>query len=117
MFRAELKFQNLRLKEYIFPERTKVTVGRHRKNDIVLSDHTVSRHHGRFLRDGSDLIVTDEGSKNGTIVNGIKVESARLENGDVIRIGDNLIMVLSVSPNAEGALTIAGEHTRLSPSK
>jgi pSer/pThr/pTyr-binding forkhead associated (FHA) protein len=113
MFKAELRFQNLTLKEYIFPEKATVTVGRHPQNDIVLDDTTVSRHHACFVKDGSGFTVTDKGSKNGTIVNAIKVESVRLEDGDVIRIGDNLVMVISVSSMDEGSLTMTGVHSRL----
>jgi len=113
MFKAELKFQNIMLKEYIFPEKATVTVGRHRQNDIVLDDDTVSRHHACFVRDESGFTVSDKGSKNGTIVNAIKVETVRLEDGDVVRIGDNLVMVVSVSSMDEGLLTITGEHTRI----
>ena len=116
MFKAELKFQNFTLKEYIFPEKTTVTVGRHPENDIVIRDGTVSRHHASFIRNDGGFIVTDNGSKNGIIVNAIKVESARLEEGDVVRIGDNLVMIVSVSLMDEGALTITGEHARLIPS-
>jgi len=113
MFKAELKFQNLTLKEYIFPEKATVTVGRHPQNDIVLRDDTVSRHHACFVRDGSGFTVTDKGSKNGIIVNAIKVESVCLEDGDVVRIGDNLVMVVSFSSMDEGSLTITGDYTRL----
>jgi len=113
MFKAELKFQNLTLKEYIFPENATVTVGRHPQNDIVLRDDTVSRHHACFVRDGSGFTVTDKGSKNGIIVNAIKVESVRLEDGDVVRIGDNLVMVVSFSSMDEKSLTITGDYTRL----
>ena len=113
MFKVELKFQNLTLKHFFFPGETTVTVGRHPDNDIVLRDDTVSRHHAWFMTEGENLIVTDKGSKNGTIVNAMKVESARLEDGDVIRIGDNLVMVVSVSSMADASLTMTGENTRL----
>jgi len=45
-------------------------------------------------------------------VNGLKVESVRLEDGDVIRIGDNLVIVVSVSSNDETGATVTGEHVR-----
>ena len=117
MFKVELKFQNLTLKQYIFPGETTVTIGRHPENDIVLRDDTVSRHHACFIREGKGFIVKDKGSKNGTIVNAIKVESVRLEDGDVIRIGDNLVMVVNFSSISEGSLTMTGEHTRLTSSE
>ena len=112
MFRLEVKFQNLTMKEYIPQDACALTIGRHGKNDIVLRDNSVSRHHASFMKEGENLFVTDEGSKNGTIVNGLKVESVRLEDGDVIRIGDNLVIVVSVSSNDETGATVTGEHVR-----
>ena len=110
MFRLEMKFQNLTMKEYIPQEESTLSIGRHGENDIVLRDSSVSRHHACFVKEGENLIVTDKGSKNGTIVNGLKVESARLEDGDVIRIGDNLVIVVSVTSKFEAGLTLTGEH-------
>jgi len=114
MYRLEVKFQNLTMKEYIPQSERKLTVGRHRDNDIVLRDSSVSRHHVCFTKEGENLVVTDKGSKNGTIVNGLRVESGRLEDGDVIRIGDNLVIVVHVSSDSEAEATITGEHVKRS---
>jgi len=113
MYRLEVKFQNLTMKEYIPQSERRVTVGRDRKNDIVLRDNSVSRHHACFTKEGQNLVVTDKGSKNGTIVNGLRVESVRLEDGDVIRIGDNLVIVIHVSSNSETEATVTGEHIKI----
>ena len=112
MFRLEVKFQNLTMKEYIPQEECTLSIGRHGANDIVLRDSSVSRHHAFFMKEGESLIVTDKGSKNGIIINGLKVESARLEDGDVIRIGDNLVIVVSVTSDNETGSTITGEHAK-----
>lgn len=114
MYRLEVKFQNLTMKEYIPQDGCTLTVGRHSENDIVLRDSSVSRHHSCFTKEGENLVVTDEGSKNGTIVNGLRVESVRLEDGDVIRIGDNLVIVVHVSLNSDGEGTVTGEHVKRS---
>lgn len=67
-------------------ERT-VQIGRISDNDIVLPDPNVSRVHARVeLRDGS-YVVTDLESTNGTWVNEQRVETARLRENDVIRLG------------------------------
>jgi pSer/pThr/pTyr-binding forkhead associated (FHA) protein len=100
------------MKEYIPKEECTLTIGRHGENDIVLRDSSVSRHHASFIKEGENLFVTDKGSKNGTIVNGLKVESVRLEDGDVIRIGDNLVIVVSVTSDIETGSTVTGEHVR-----
>ena len=114
MYRLEVKFQNLTMKEYIPQKERTLTVGRHRENDIVLRDNSGSRHHACFTKEGENLVVTDKGSKNGTIVNGLRVESVRLEDGDVIRIGDNLVIVVHVSSDSEAEATITGEHVKRS---
>ena len=94
------------------PRGVSLTIGRHGENDIVLRDSSVSRHHASFIKEGENLFVTDKGSKNGTIVNGLKVESVRLEDGDVIRIGDNLVIVVSVGSNDDTDATVTGEHVK-----
>ncbi|MDH3896930.1 MAG: FHA domain-containing protein, partial [Deltaproteobacteria bacterium] len=55
--------------------------------------------------------VLDTGSKNGTIVNGTKVESAELHHGDIVRIGKNCTIKVSVPPPPKKKeSTITGEH-------
>ncbi len=63
------------------------TVGRHPDSDIFLDDVTVSRHHCRFIADGTTLMVEDSGSTNGTYVNGGRVDRAELHPGDEVLIG------------------------------
>lgn len=63
-----------------------VRVGRGLDNDIVLDSLSVSREHARFLRDGG-LVVEDLGSRNGTFVNGERVQRAQIAPGDTVRLG------------------------------
>lgn len=63
------------------------TVGRHPESDIFLDDITVSRHHCRFVIDGSSLVLEDSGSTNGTYVNGARVDRVVLRPGDEVLIG------------------------------
>lgn len=66
-----------------------ITVGRDAGNTVALSDdHTVSRRHARVARDNGTVAITDEGSSNGTFVNGMKISGSRpLQPGDEIQIG------------------------------
>jgi hypothetical protein len=64
-----------------------VGCGRDGTNPIVLDGATVSRKHAEFRRRGSQYVVSDLGSLNGTYVNGERVELAVLAVGDQIRIG------------------------------
>ncbi len=64
------------------------TIGRKPDNDVVLSLDYVSGHHGRLERRGILWHCVDLGSTNGTFVNGRRVQSAVLRDGDILRIGD-----------------------------
>ena len=55
--------------------------------DIFLDDVTVSREHAHFVRAGSDFLVRDAGSLNGTYVNRERVAEAELQAGDEVQIG------------------------------
>ncbi len=63
------------------------TVGRHPESDIFLSDLTVSRRHAEVMISESGFEVRDVGSLNGTYVNRQRVDSAQLQNGDVVQVG------------------------------
>ena len=70
-----------------------MTVGRDGDRDLVLSDETVSRHHARLTRGPSgQTVLSDEGSANGTQVNGRRVRQAVLSAGDEIQIGDSVFL-------------------------
>jgi hypothetical protein len=70
-------------------------VGRGAENAIRLdADTTVSSRHAILDSRTDGLWVEDEGSTNGTFVNGARVTSARLLHpGDVIRIGHTDLLV------------------------
>lgn len=64
-----------------------LTIGRGRGNSIVLDDMLVSRQHVRITADADGLVLEDLGSRNGTYVNGRRVERTHLTEGDRIGIG------------------------------
>ena len=110
MFKLELTLQDLVLKEYALSHGAKLSIGRHSENDIVLQDMSVSRHHATVEVRGQRLLVFDAGSKNGTIVNGTKAKSAELCHGDVVKIGKNCSIKVSIPPPKKRESTITGEH-------
>jgi pSer/pThr/pTyr-binding forkhead associated (FHA) protein len=61
--------------------------GRHPNADIFLDDVTVSRKHAEFVRTGRIFEVRDQASLNGTYLNGVRIDSASLSNGDEVQIG------------------------------
>lgn len=75
--------------------RTGMVIGRSTTADISLPDDSASRNHARIdgVAPGDDVtfVITDLGSTNGTFVNSRRVESAQLDDGDKIQIGDTIL--------------------------
>ena len=79
--------------ERSFPlTRDAYTVGRHRNNDIVVSDAKVSSFHARLDRSPDGFVLVDLKSRNGSYVNGKRVETQLLRTGDEIRMGTAKLM-------------------------
>ena len=70
-----------------------VTIGRATDNDIVIPDVLASRHHATLILTPLGTEIRDT-SVNGTFVNGTRVGSAILTEGDVVTVG-NIDLVLS----------------------
>jgi hypothetical protein len=65
------------------------TIGRDGGCDLVLADVTVSRRHARLERDGSNWVLQDLGSTNGTRLNGWLVSGAvPVQAGDQVSFGE-----------------------------
>ncbi|MCL1879375.1 MAG: FHA domain-containing protein [Actinomycetia bacterium] len=66
-----------------------VVVGRAPGADILINAEYVSGRHARFSPIGSDLVIEDLASTNGTQLNGQRIGLAtELEDGDLVNIGD-----------------------------
>lgn len=67
-----------------------VTVGREPDRNIQLPvDTTVSRRHARIVNEGGAFVVYDEGSSNGTTVNGVRITRQQLVSGDGVEFGSS----------------------------
>ncbi len=71
-----------------------IKVGRHLESGILLDDITVSRRHCLLAVETDSLTVEDEGSTNGTYVNGARMEMARLHPGDRLMVGRFHLLVV-----------------------
>jgi transcriptional regulator with GAF, ATPase, and Fis domain len=63
-------------------------VGREAPAEILIPQPAVSRRHARLSRDPQGWTLTDLGARNGTIVDGVRVERVRLQQSHEIRVGD-----------------------------
>ena len=69
-------------------------LGRGSGNDVALSDPKASRRHSQITRHGSQYVLVDLGSSNGTFVNNRRIEGAYvLKDGDVIKLGETEIVI------------------------
>ncbi len=68
------------------------TIGREQGNDIIIPNPTVSRFHAKIIRSEDRYFIEDLGSANGTLVNGIKVVKELLHDGDIIQLGDVVLV-------------------------
>jgi hypothetical protein len=76
-------------KGYILKEPI-ITIGRSRKNQLVLKDDLqVSAHHAQIIRQGDHFVILDLKSTNGTFVNRMRVTQHVLQDGDEVAIGNS----------------------------
>ena len=66
-------------------------IGRGPTNDVVIDSAEASRDHAVIDVDHAFVTITDLGSRNGTFVNDVEIESQVLVDGDVIRLGSYVI--------------------------
>jgi two-component system, NtrC family, response regulator GlrR len=62
-------------------------IGTHESNDFRLGDPKVSRFHCEILLEGPEARIRDLGSRNGTVVDGVRVADAFLRSGSLIKLG------------------------------
>jgi hypothetical protein len=84
-----------------FPLRGEVQMGREKGNAIVVADQKVSRHHASLIPIDETFIVNDQGSANGTYVNGVLIaQPTRLKNNDRIGLGDTTFLFTTSQPDS-----------------
>ena len=76
---------------YALAEGASVTVGRVTQCEIHVDDQAVSRRHCTLTVCGSELVVTDLESANGTFLNERPVTSEAARPGDLIRVGSTIL--------------------------
>ncbi len=70
-----------------------VSIGREAHNTIQLHDEKISRYHCKIQENNGDWILTDIDSTNGTQLNGQPIRIALIHSGDLIALGQTLIIV------------------------
>lgn len=83
----------------------RVSLGRGEAADLRIDDAGLSRVHATIYREGGRVWILDEGSTNGSFVNGAGVPEAGspLSDGDRISLGDRTTIIVSISAPGRGA--------------
>jgi DNA-binding NtrC family response regulator len=83
-----------------------VRIGSHPSNDLVLADSFVSRFHCRLELRQSVWSIRDEGSSNGTFVDGLRVRDADLRfPTSSLRVGESVVRVAALESENEVSVT------------
>ena len=83
-------------------EKDEVRIGRSPDNEIILTDHTISRRHASLLKTSGGYLLKDFGSNNGTFVNGSQVAERILRDQDRIKIGPATLIFIDEAAEAPG---------------
>lgn len=91
-------------------DKEKITIGRSKDNNLILSDKTVSRYHAEILETKEGYILKDLGSENGTKVNRKSIQSILLKHKDEIKIGSSSLVFLTKKDSL--VLTTDGDYEK-----
>jgi diguanylate cyclase (GGDEF)-like protein len=87
-------------------EQSETIIGRTNNAQIQLVDEGVSRKHAKLITFGEGKYrIVDLDSKNGTHVNGQRVNDAELHDGDRIQVGSTAVLLFSMQDELEERFT------------
>jgi pSer/pThr/pTyr-binding forkhead associated (FHA) protein len=99
----------------VFPLPSSVTIiGRRSNCDLHVPVTSVSRKHCQLNRDQGVLTIRDLGSRNGTYLNGKRVEEAGVKAGDYVRVGP---LTFALQIDGEPESITASSDTKKPPEK
>ncbi len=105
----KLRYQN-KVQEQVLKRGATLILGRSSKCDWRTDDEKISSRHCRFNLKNDTLEILDLDSKNGTYLNGIRIEQSELFLGDELKLGDTLVTLEEKGADREAfeALTFPG---------
>lgn len=80
---------------------------------MVLVEDMVSRRHAKIMTTDTEVTISDMGSTNGTFVNGEKISTSPIREGDRILVGTSIIKMVAVDPAANAHQSEAEARRRL----
>ncbi len=81
-----------------------MTIGRDPSNTIAINDPEISRQHVRMILQGGKIVIEDNGSTNGTAIDGKRISGPHvLKTGEMVALGEDIVFMfeaLSFDPDA-----------------
>jgi predicted component of type VI protein secretion system len=94
-------------------EGDQLIIGRDATHAVSINDAEVSRKHARLTFQGGKYVLEDLGSTNGTFVNGQRLVSpAVLKSGDVVSLGEQIVLMYEGLSSDAGATMIGRKAVR-----
>ena len=117
MSQLVFKFKDKILGSFSLIDRKKLTIGRHRSNDIIIDNLAVSGYHARVEARQDGFVITDLQSKNGTFLNNEPVTVSHINHKDIISIGKHSLVVdLMNEIDVDTVVEPGTSHAAASPS-
>lgn len=124
MIKLILKLKDTQMEEFNL-EKSLITIGRSKENEVVIDNIAVSRRHAQIeLKEGKSYVLRDLQSSNGTFLNGVHIDANDhpLNDGDIIGIAKFQLQVEGLAkappPAAKVLSQEEGEGTMIfGPSK
>ena len=70
------------------------SIGSRATNQLCLKSHYVSRNHCTVVKYNQEWVLKDLNSSNGVYINNLQIREKKLINGDIIQIGDRILIFL-----------------------
>ena len=93
----------------------KTTVGRVEDNTFQIPDPSVSSHHCEIILKGSDVLIRDLNSTNGTFINGQQVSESILKPSQILRLGQVEVRLEGDQAAASAQKKMTLDHTQVVP--
>lgn len=92
----------------------KTSIGRIEDNTFQIPDASVSSHHCEVILKGSEVVIRDLNSTNGTFINGHQITEATLKPSQILRLGQVEVR-LEGDQTPSGSKKMTLDHTQVVP--
>ena len=89
--------------EFPLKPNREIIIGRSSEYDMVLDEERVSRCHAKIFTFNGEVVVKDQGSTNGTFLNGQRIDEATLKVGDRLLVGASVMEFASLEQESRTA--------------